>query len=228
MIYPLRILGRVVYDSRSPILFARCPGQSGLRQNKSSFGTMTQGEFFNRIRSSAPEILAREFLYSDSAHVFTDHAAYSAFKDRVSALVSPAEFVAVVGSGNWKFSLNPRKGFREFGDHSDVDVAVVSSAKFSELWEEMRRNEKQNYYLLSLDDRESLRRNAVKVYSGFISPNWIPRRRAALIFDYKRMLNSLSDLSVRSLKVKMMFFKNFDETIDYYTRGFRIARKAIS
>jgi hypothetical protein len=188
---------------------------------------MTQEEFLKRIRTSAPRDLAKEFLRSESAHAFADEATYGVFRDRVRLSISSTEFVAVVGSGNWRFSLNPKKGFREFGDHSDVDVAVVSFVQFCELWEEMRKNEGRGYFALSLEDRESLRRNAENVYSGFINPFWIPNRSPKLTFQYLKVLNSLSGPSVRSLKVKMLFFKNFDEAVQYYTRGFRLARKAI-
>jgi hypothetical protein len=39
------------------------------------------------------------------------------------------------------------------------------------------------------------------------------------------MLDSLSDKTVRFLKVKLMFFKNEVEAVDYYARGFQIAKK---
>ena len=78
---------------------------------------MNQEEFFERIRSSPPDVLAREFLHAESAHIFADQATYKTFRDRIRVLISPIEFVAVVGSGNWRYSLKPKKGFREFGDH---------------------------------------------------------------------------------------------------------------
>jgi hypothetical protein len=188
---------------------------------------MEQEEFFDRIRSSSPDALAREYLSAESAHIFTDEPTYQIFQDRICELVQSVESVAVVGSGNWRYSLNPCKSFREFGKHSDVDVAVVSSFQFKAIWGEMRQNEKKHYYTLSADSRERLRRNTENVYSGFISPDWIPNRSPGRMLEYKQILNTLSDRAVGFLKVKMMFFKNFDEAIDYYTRGFRAARRAL-
>jgi len=132
----------------------------------------------------------------------------------------------VVGSGNWKFSLNPDKSFREFGEHSDIDVAVISKDLFDGFWEEMRFQHRAHFYRLPLEYRDRLRRNSENVYAGFISPNWIPNRNPTAAYEYKRNLDSLSDRHVRSLKVKMMFFKNFDEAADYYARGFRMAQRA--
>jgi hypothetical protein len=186
---------------------------------------MSQDDFLRLISSSPPDLLARDFFYAETAHLFPDQAAYRAFRERVAAAIPSAEEVAVVGSGNWRYSLNPEKGFREFGDHSDVDVAVVSSLQFHELWEEMRENHRRHYYALSYSERQRIRRNAENVYGGFISPEWIPNRKARQIHAYKRTLNTLSDRDVRFLKVKMMFFKNVSEAIDYYARGFRKAGK---
>lgn len=159
--------------------------------------------------------------------MFSGRAAYNVFRERVQTSVQGAEFVAIVGSGNWRYSLNPDKNFREFGDGSDIDVAVISATQFNRLWEEMRQNHRRHFYALPHDDRVRLRRSSENVYSGFISPEWIPRGDASLRHSYKRALNALSDDSVRFLKVKMMFFKNTDEAVDYYARGFRLARSKI-
>jgi hypothetical protein len=137
---------------------------------------MSRDEFFRRIRSSSAEVLAREFFHSETAHIFSDEAAYSAFREKVSTSIPNVESVAVVGSGNWQYSLNPEKAFREFGAHSDVDVAVISCSQFHSLWEEMRQNHRRHFYALAYSHRERLRRNSENVYCGFISPDWIPKR----------------------------------------------------
>lgn len=188
---------------------------------------MTQQEFFEQVRSESPNALAREYLNSQAPHIFSNQASYEVFRARAGTLLKEVVSVAVVGSGNWRYSLNPEKAFREFGDHSDVDVAVISPIHFHKLWEEMRRNHRQHYYALSHFGKERLRRNSQNVYSGFISPEWIPNRDPLLQYRYKQVLNNLSDSSVRFLKVKMLFFKNFDEAVDYYARGFWIAKRTI-
>jgi hypothetical protein len=188
---------------------------------------MNRQEFFERIRSSTPKVLAEEFLAAETAHAFPDPSTYKTFRDKIGGLVSAIESVAVVGSGNWRYSLNPEKAFREFGAHSDVDVAIVSSIQFRELWDEMRRNHRRHYYALSFEDRTRLRRNSENVYAGFISPGWIPNRNSKRTYEHKRTLNALSDKAVEFRKVRMMFFKNFDEAVDYYARGFGAARRTI-
>jgi hypothetical protein len=188
---------------------------------------MSKEEFQERIRSTSPTDLASEYFHSDSTYLFADPASYRVYRDLVASFVSPAEAVAIVGSGNWRYSLNPDKEFREFGGHSDVDVAVISETHFQNLWEEMRTNHRMYFYRLDPNRRTRLRRNGENVYAGFISPAWIPNRAPHRTLAYKKLLNRLSDRSVRFLSVKMFFFKNIDEALDYYTRGFTMARKAL-
>ncbi len=86
---------------------------------------------------------------------------------------------------------------------------------------------RRHFYALPHPERERVRRNGENVYSGFISPAWIPNRDRGRQYEYRRLLNSLSDKAVRFLRVKMLFFKNDNEAVDYYARGFWIAKKGI-
>jgi hypothetical protein len=188
---------------------------------------MSKEEFLDRIRAESPAELAWEFLVSESVCLFAEVRQYAEFRARVSSLIPEAERIAVVGSGNWRYSLNPEKGFREFCSKSDVDVAIVSTTRFHEFWEEMRMHHRKHFYALPRHEKERVRRNGENVYSGFISPVWIPNRDRQRNYEYHRLLNSLSDRSVGFLKVKMMFFRNDAEAVDYYARGFWTAKRGI-
>jgi hypothetical protein len=130
-----------------------------------------------------------------------------------------------VGSGNWTFSLNPYKSFRAFHEKSDIDVAVISASLFHSTWEELRRVHRQLWVQLDTDARKSLLRNGENVYGGFVCPQWIPGPKSNHRFEYVKMLNRLSNVSPGRREVKMMYFKNRDEAIDYYQRGFRYAKR---
>jgi hypothetical protein len=190
---------------------------------------MTCDEFKELIRTSSPSTLAGDFLVAAETAVFGDLHEYASFKDRVTVSLGKVEFVAIVGSGNWRYSLNPDKNFRSFSRQSDIDVAVVSSDRFHSIWEDMRRMHRQHYYGLSQQERERLKRNGENVYSGFISPLWVPDRtvRRPQHFQHKRLLNMLSDASVGHRDVKMLFFKSTEEAVDYYARGFVIAKRKL-
>lgn len=188
---------------------------------------MTKEEFISQIGGTDPAELAREFLMAETVCLFTNASMYAAFKAKVAMMIASIEHIAVVGSGNWRYSLNPDKNFREFGNHSDVDVAIISRERFTEYWEEMRMQHREHFYALRYEDRQRLRRSGENVYSGFISPTWIPNRDRGKNYEYKRMLNALSDKAVRFLQVKMLFFKNEVEAVDYYARGFQKAKEGI-
>lgn len=190
---------------------------------------MTCGEFKNLISESSPTTLARNFLLAANTAVFGDPEPYEEFKRRVVGLIGDVQLVAVVGSGNWRYSLNPEKNFRPFCPESDIDVAIVSPNHFHSIWNEMRRMHRCHYYSLSQPERARLKRNGENVYSGFISPLWVPDRtvRRPTHLEHIRLLNILSDASVGYRKVNMLFFKDTDEAIDYYVRGFIIAKRKL-
>ena len=132
-----------------------------------------------------------------------------------------------MGSGNWGFSLHPDKALREFGATSDIDIAVISAEQFHKTWEELRRVHRSLWYTFPFGVRAKLRRNAEDVYSGFITPAWIPGPQSELRFRFKLILNRLRDKSIDFKPVKMLFFKNNDEAIDYYKRGFLLAKRKV-
>lgn len=177
------------------------------------------------IRDRSPSDLAAQFLEAGTVAAFDTSLGYQAFLGRIREVLGAVETAAIVGSGNWTFSLNPQKAFRPFGPHSDIDVAIVSPERYNFLWEEMRLLHRNEFYRLSYPERRALRRSGENVYSGFISPTWIPHRDPRRALEYKRILNGLSDASVAYRPVKMMFFKNLIEAVDYYGRGFIAAKK---
>lgn len=50
--------------------------------------------------------------------------------------INPNE-VLLVGSGKLGFSIAPKKRYRYFGDKSDVDIAIISSSLFDDIWKQV-------------------------------------------------------------------------------------------
>ena len=188
---------------------------------------MNREEFIAEILERQPELLAETYLSADTVTAFPNADDYARFKARVQGRVRGAESVSIVGSGNWRFSLNPYKSLKEFDEASDIDIAVVSQEQFNQTWDELRRVERLRWYTFSYDMKEKLRRNAWDVYAGFITPAWIPGHQSKLLYQFKVTLNQLQDESVNFKPIKMLFFKNQIEAIDYYKRGFRIAQRKV-
>lgn len=175
-----------------------------------------------------PADLARSYVLATTIHALPDEHAYQAFNNRVKAALPAAERVCIVGSGNWRYSLNPEKLLTEYHPKSDVDVAVVSTSLYEETWEEMRKLHRDRWYTLDANTRSRLLRNGQNVYAGFACPMWIPQRGHPSIYGFKSMLNKLSGPDVGYREVKMMFFRNDIEMIDYYRRGFADAKRKVS
>ena len=188
---------------------------------------MNREEFIASIRDHQPELLAETYLAANSVTAFPNADDYASFKARVQRRVTGAESVSIVGTGNWRFSLNPEKSLKEFDGRSDIDIAVVSPNDFNQTWEELRRIHRSRWYTFSPEIRDRLRRNGEDVYSGFINPTWIPGRVSKVRYRFKAMLNQLSDESVNFKPIKMLFFKNELEAIDYYKRGFLLIKRRV-
>ena len=77
--------------------------------------------------------------------------------------------VLVVGSTKLGFSVVPDKRYRLFRDTSDIDVALVSSALFDELWERVFRYKREGSYWPEYNDFVRY------FFRGWIRPDKLPR-----------------------------------------------------
>lgn len=185
---------------------------------------MTLQEFIGCINGSNPRDIANECLCRELVHAIPDELMYRSYVDAIRDDYPNSTRVAIMGSGNWKFSLNPKKNFREYCDTSDIDIAIVCPLSFDAAWRELRSYHRNNYYLLGRRDQDNLRRNGENVYSGFISPKWIPGKSKSKL-AYLLNSNKYSNVLVGYREVNMMYFRDDDEAIDYYVRGFRLVKK---
>jgi hypothetical protein len=188
---------------------------------------MEREEFFNELRSRAAEDLARFYFEREEIVAFDGRESYLSFKNFVMNELVEAEYVAVVGTGNWRFSLNPDKDFKAFDEKSDIDLAVISIKRFNDAWEEIRKVHRTRWYRVTSEAKQQLRRNGENVYAGFVTPSWIPDPTSVIRYDHKALLNRLSNRSPGRREVKLFYFKNDIEALDYYKRGFIVAQKRV-
>ena len=180
--------------------------------------------FREKILSCSPEELAAEWIGNDNIHAFANPIDYKAYLDSILNDYPESDMAAITGSGNWCYSLNPKKNFSQFHKNSDIDVSIISSKYFYEIWEELRAYHRENYYLIGKTKKDDLNRNGQNVYSGFVTPKWIPNKKSKTRFQYEINTNKYSNKLVEFRSVNMMFFKNTKELTDYYIRGIRIAK----
>jgi hypothetical protein len=182
-------------------------------------------DFMKFLKSKSPTTIAEELIFKTSVHAFNSEQDYQEYKSMMIKDHPAAYHVAIVGSANWKFSLNPTKGFREFNVRSDIDIAIICADSYLKTWDALRRHHRESYYTLDKEGRDSLRRNGENVYSGFASPKWIPSLTSELKQRYQKLTNVYSNRAVNYKTVNMMYFRDVDETIDYYIRGIRTATR---
>lgn len=181
--------------------------------------------FLETLKAQSPSAVAEELLLAKSIHAFSTTALYDEYKKDIISDHGHAHHVAIVGSANWKFSLNPHKNFREFHSNSDIDVAIICAQSYLETWDDLRKHHRTSYYSLDFTARQSLKRFGENVYSGFVSPKWIPSLKSDLKQRYEKLTNKYSTRAVGFKTVNMMYFRNMDEAIDYYVRGILAATR---
>lgn len=103
---------------------------------------MTVDELKNAALASSPAAFVQAGLFDRVPHIFgQDRSLFVSWKHRLAALIEvDAACIAIVGSAAVGFSLNPWKALKPFSDHSDIDVAVISSHHFLTGWRYLRMN----------------------------------------------------------------------------------------
>ncbi len=175
-------------------------------------------EFTRQLRSYGPQRLVELLLDSEDIAACSSKD-YKVFRDFFSSKFSGVQDVRIMGSGNWGFSLNPIKLFRPFNLNSDIDTVIISDEEFHSTWDELRKYHRNYWYGLSNEQRNSLRRNGENVYSGFISPLWIPHKGNRIRFRFISLISKSPDYLVGRRVIKAVIFRNREEVIDYYKRS---------
>ena len=185
-------------------------------------------EFIEQLVSTPPLELAEEWINNDMVHAFSSANEYSEYIELILKDYPKSAKAVITGSGNWCYSLNPKKNFSKFHKGSDIDVSIVSEEYFTRTWEELRLYHRENFYLIEKSKKEALNRNGQNVYAGFVTPKWIPNKKSKTRFQYEINVNKYSNKQVGFRTVNMMFFRNSTELVDYYIRGIRIAQSRLN
>jgi hypothetical protein len=133
---------------------------------------MTPPEFRDLIEQRTDAELLGCCLYDDFVpYVFEPRpSAWGLFRDvLVSGLnILPGD-IRVVGSARFGFSLKPGRNLKRFGDTSDIDVIVVNTDVFDELWLSLLKAAYPRWPLTKhIGGWLAERRN--EVYTGWLTP----------------------------------------------------------
>jgi hypothetical protein len=164
---------------------------------------MTPDEFRQLLGRQTDAQLLGPCLHDDSPpYVFeTQPATWDTFRDALvgSLGVARAE-IRIVGSGRFGFSMKPGLNLREFRDTSDIDVVIVNSALFDELW-------------VSMLDAAYPRAPILPKWGG-----WIAKRRNELYTGWLTPLKIRLDVTIFGAKARPV--------LDFNLRWFNALKKA--
>ncbi len=141
--------------------------------------------------------------------------------------VDPYEMV-LVGSGAVGVSLNPEKNFRNFGEKSDVDVALISSHHFELAWRWLRKKRPRD---LSLPYRQRAAIDAHRknyIYWGCVATD---RILSLLPFGkpWTRALESMATMEpTQDREINARIYRNFDALRGYHVAGIRRIRSHLA
>ena len=106
--------------------------------------------------------LFRKYILSGPAFALSDGNLYQLKEEICDHFEIEFNDIVLVGSGKLGFSIKPSKRYEEFGDESDIDVAVVSTELFQKVWKEAFLYKKSRAYWPN-----------VKVFFQYLSEGWI-------------------------------------------------------
>ena len=115
--------------------------------------------------------------------------------------------VIIVGSGKLGFSIKPNKRYVEFGEDSDIDIAIISPKLFEEIWDEVTLYIENNIsYPKYPKFCEKLSQN------GWIRPDYLPQIKIKNDwFDYFRLLTNSKKFSDYNLTAGLYYNYKFLE-----------------
>src|SRR5262249_23959724 len=125
-------------------------------------------EFKADLRSLSDYRMIRKYIIFGKCQMLSDDL-YADLKAKIAEKFSihPTEIV-MVGSAKLGFSIAPHKRYREFGDRSDIDIAIVSEKLFLTMWDSLWKYVLGGGYWPALNDfREYL-------FQGWLRPDKLP------------------------------------------------------
>jgi hypothetical protein len=182
------------------------------------------------LRRHSASDFASTYLLEPIPHVFSaDMEGYVEWKGTLGrALDVDPRAIAIVGSASSGFSLRPGAGLRAFGEHSDIDVAVVSQHHFELGWRALRELSPLRRAKLTELERNALDDHRQRlVYWGTIaadklltllpfSPTWVP--------GLSRM-GGVQPTAGRSIKARI--YRDFDALRSYQMQSIMLAQRGL-
>lgn len=130
--------------------------------------------------------------------------------------------VLMVGSGKTGCSLSPDKNFKTFNENSDIDIAIISSKKFNDMWAKIRE--------ASMNEHIAYNHIASAVFRGFINE----KHFSSIDFARQYWNSQIEDMN-RCIQeeigiyhpVNYRIYRSWEDLETYHINGINILRKNI-
>lgn len=194
---------------------------------------MTLTEFKRDIKNLTNLEIYDKYIAGNDTYYFEEYRrlskhsqAYDDFKRFLSRKLSVRfNNISIVGSAKSGYSLHPKKNFKKFNNHSDIDIILVSSELFYEFW---------GYYLqMRYEYRSPIRyydNITSSIFKKFIKLDSLD----PTIEGYKDWLIKIDDFKkdiqtdfLISNKINYRIFESWDSAEMYYLDGIHKLKKQV-
>lgn len=124
--------------------------------------------FKENLRSLSVDQMFDRCILTGSCAQLADNVAYNVRSSISGRFDVEYNNVIIVGSANLGFSIKPKKRYIAFGEESDVDIAIVCSRLFENVWREIYMYDKSGAYW---ENKGAFRKYLAK---GWIRPDMLP------------------------------------------------------
>ncbi|MEP7235667.1 MAG: hypothetical protein ABI778_10255 [Ignavibacteriota bacterium] len=181
-------------------------------------------QFKEDIQRNDPLVVARQMLMSNISYAFKQDE-YHKLQTKISEhfYLHPSE-VALVGSAKTGFSIAPSKRYSEFSNTSDIDIAIISSELFDEIWKSVYDFSMQGGIIWEKGDdfKKSL-------FSGWIRPDYLPPSKVfSKSDDWWKFFNDLTASRLfGSYKIRAGLYKSWYFLEEYHRRNIEDCKNEI-
>ncbi len=167
-------------------------------------------EFKTDLSSLTPERVFRKHILLSNSQVLTDDQ-YFQLKESISEKYS-VNFtdVVMVGSAKLGFSIKPGRRWGEFGDDSDIDIAIVSRSLYEKYWKLLYQYSSNGGYWPRLGEFQKF------FFRGWIRPDKLPPghlfKEANEWWEYFNAITQAGEFGAYPIKAGLYHSWNFLES----------------
>lgn len=170
-------------------------------------------DFESYLVSHEVDEVIDKYLLFGTPYIFRNNESlyYQLLKDIEKYFGVGRENVFVVGSSKLGFSISPIKRYKEWGEDSDIDIAIIDYGVFLNYWKETYT------YNPDCDARTIKENERFAMFLSYLSKGWLrpdmfPKKMGDELFSFLRELHGLYNYKVRvGFYADRFFFNEYNK-----------------